>query len=416
MAQEKTSSSVQKRNKQNIDFERLKQAWEKIQQIQARVPVRKSKISLVEKIKDENGNEHVKVHMSDGGSFNDIGDKKELFKKMMPKRPNIGRLLSLLDAVRMFGFPAVAGRLPSKLKRILAHLCKKNGIPFNPRKKNNQKQNNASQPDEQKSLNLLKNNSKVISSDFPSVPITSGEALNVALQQQKQANNIYLKDRLQRCQREIKEEFFDSLRKELAETEKAKSENKQLNENQKTILNMARFYGISINKNEEKPSPEQNKHRKELEITSLPAKFQKKLTEKTEHYESICAAKNKATEAVCSDLKHNHYLCHTPINISQKELAEKAASLLPPPAQRNKASLKAVQTNFQEQIRKNSHAVKALRQQQKENAKNIFRKIFSPERKTPLNKKLKDISNMQRKSFTEHAVIHNLIKKRLLSY
>ena len=53
---------------------------------------------------------------------------------------------------------------------------------------------------------------------------------------------------MKRCEDEIKEDFFDSLRKELVEIEKRKTENKQLNEAQKIIEKMACFYGIDTDK------------------------------------------------------------------------------------------------------------------------------------------------------------------------
>lgn len=416
MAKEKSSSFEQKEKKKNINFETLKHVWKKLQYQQNRIPSRQSKISLVERVKDNNGNEYIEIHLSDGGSIKDVGDQKALFQKMMPKKINIGRLLSLLSAVRLFGFNAVAERLSAEMKRALAYLCKKNGIPLAPSQKKKTKHLSSSGISDNKDKNPFAHQ-RERNANALSAPITSNDALNLAIQQQKKENKRFLDNRLKRCEDEIKEEFFDSLRKELVEIEKRKTENKQLNEAQKTIEKMACFYGIDTDKIKEQ-TPEQKKHCKELKISSLPAHLQKKSAERINHYKNICNTKNKAIDAVYFRLKHDSCLKNAPINISRKELAEKAASLLPPPAQRDEISLKETEKNIQNQIKKDIQEINDFRKKQKEDVKNILRNNYAHSKSnTSFLKEInKIIIKTKRKSFKQNPTVYNLINKRQLSY
>ena len=128
--------------KKGVEIERLKHTWEILQKKQKSAPYGKRNVSIssVKVVDDDNGKKVVQVRLSNGGKINDAGDKKDVFQSMIPKnRVNLGRLMSLVEAVRALGFAAVAMGLPPELKRALLQACQKCGIPLKVEKKTNEK-------------------------------------------------------------------------------------------------------------------------------------------------------------------------------------------------------------------------------------------------------------------------------------
>ena len=124
----------------NFDAERVKLLWERLQKDQKDAPYnRGASISSVKIVNDGNGGKTVQIRMSNGHKINDSGNQMDLFRAMTPKkRINLGRLMSLIEAVRTLGFEAVAMGLPPELKRALLQACKKCGIPLKVERKNQQ--------------------------------------------------------------------------------------------------------------------------------------------------------------------------------------------------------------------------------------------------------------------------------------
>ncbi|MBR1946117.1 MAG: hypothetical protein IJ846_07495 [Alphaproteobacteria bacterium] len=123
-----TVSKKQKKenNAKNRDVMRLKRAWERLKNRQAFVPLRKAKIYSVDVIDDGNGGKTLQVRMSDGGKFNDNGDKRNVFHTIVHKRKRgFSRLMSLVEIARVAGVDTVSSSLPPDLRRVFMRIYKR---------------------------------------------------------------------------------------------------------------------------------------------------------------------------------------------------------------------------------------------------------------------------------------------------
>ena len=123
-----TDSKEQKKENhaKNRDVMRLKRAWERLKNHQAFIPSRKAKIYSVDVIDDGNGGKTLQVRMSDGGKFDDNGDKRNLFHTMVRRRKNgFSRLMSLVEIARVAGVDTVSSSLPSDLRRVFMRIYKR---------------------------------------------------------------------------------------------------------------------------------------------------------------------------------------------------------------------------------------------------------------------------------------------------
>ena len=100
------------------DMRRLKKAWDRLKARQAHIPLRKARIYSVNIVDDGKGGKTLQVLMSDGGKFNDGGNKKNLFHSMERRRKHsFSRLMSLVALARIAGVDTVASDLPPGIRR-----------------------------------------------------------------------------------------------------------------------------------------------------------------------------------------------------------------------------------------------------------------------------------------------------------
>ena len=404
---------------QQPDLRRLKRAWEKVRDHQANHSPfrRKARISSVKIVQDEKGQKAVEVQMSDGGKFNDVGDKRDLFVAMSAKKkPNLNQLMALVEAVRSFGFDSVAMGLPPELKRALLKACKQCGVSLKPQEKKKVKisSSSSSRKKEDSLLSFYKKPEQEQKPDhnapyrlpLPDYPITSVKSLDMAVEEQKRLNRQYLQNRLKRCENEIKDEYFDQFRKQLKEIEIAIAEGKPLNQNQQMIKQFADTYGLKADKRQEKPNPEQAKARKKLEIKDLPEAFQKKMKERTEHYTSICNAKLMALDVKRNELQNDYFQNGTEINMSQLDLAKSVAALLPSAQDRNAQNMAQTMDRLNSALENSNAELKQTKRDYRTRAEQLLFQEMSPnpERAKPI-KKRKRPEAILRKSYEENAPV-----------
>lgn len=405
----------------SVDIDRLMYAWERLQKEQESMPFRKRRtcISSVKIVDDGKGHKSVQVNLSDGGKINDIGDKKDVFLSMAPqKQINLGRLASLLEAVRALGFAAVAMGLPPELKRALLHACERCGIPLKVEKK--QKQNNnmaiqnktASKSSSAPASFMSALKEKERSATSSNTRITSPNSLDITVRRLQQQNKDYLENRLRRCENEIKEDFFDQCRKQLPVI--AGKRNGNLTIEERKILEFANRCGLASDTNLEKPTPEQIKARSSLILFELPQEFQKKFTERKNRYCSICQAKNKALEVTRTELTHKYHE-NKNFNISETDMIQSATSLLPSKEKWDQKHLGRFMQNMSSQLKETKTKISAFRQEKRKqiaahliNTMESFRKdeISSAyqEQQTPAIK--------HRQSFVQNVLVQDLMKDR----
>ena len=396
-------------------------AWEGLQKEQESMPFRKQRtcISSVKIVDDGKGHKSVQVNLSDGGKINDIGDKKDVFHSMLPKKQiNLGRLASLLDAVRALGFAAVAMGLPPELKRALLHACERCGIPLKVEKK--QKQNNMAIQNKTASnsssaaptsfMSALKERERSATSS--NIRITSLNSLDITVRRLQQQNKDYLENRLRRCENEIKEDFFDQCRKQLPVIAGKRKDDLTIEE--RKILEFSNRCGLASDTNLEKPTLEQIKARSSLLLFELPQEFQKKFTERKNRYCSICQAKNKALEVMQTELTHK-YQENKHFNISETDMIQSATSLLPPKEKWEQKHLGRFMQNMSGRLKETKTKISAFRQEKRKqiathliNTMESFRKdeISSAyrEQQTPAIK--------HRQSFVQNVLVQDLMKDR----
>jgi len=94
------------------------------------------KITDVRIVFDSQGREQgVKVSFAGGGSIRDFGDKINVFHDVRRKKPRFNKLFALLQAIKERGWAAVEGEIPPEMREIVLRVCKRVGIPLNPKEK-----------------------------------------------------------------------------------------------------------------------------------------------------------------------------------------------------------------------------------------------------------------------------------------
>ena len=406
-------------NESSVDLNRLMSAWESLQKEQESMPFRKRRtcISSVKLVDDGKGHKSVQVNLSDGGKINDIGDKKDVFHSMLPKKQiNLGRLASLLAAVRVLGFAAVAMGLPPELKRALLHACERCGIPLKVEQK--QKQNNnmalqnktASNSSSAPTSFMSALKEKERSSASSNIRITSPNMLDITVRRLQQKNKDYLADRLLRCENEIKKDFFDQCRKQLPLIKKKTD----LTLEEKKILDIVNRCGLASDTNLEKPTPEQIKARNSLILLELPQEFQKKFAERKSRYCSICQAKNKALEVTQTELAHK-YRENKNFNISETDMIQNATSLLPSKEKWDQKHLGRFMQSMSGQLKEAKTKMSSFRQEKrKEIAAHLVNTMesFRKSKLSSIDRKQQAPMIKHRQSFVQNALVQDLMKDR----
>lgn len=123
-----TKKLQQKNNAAMKNIHRLKKAWERLKARQAFVPLRKARIYSVNIVDDGKGGKTLQVIMSDGGKFNDEGNKKNLFHSMERRRKHsFSRLMSLVALARIAGVDTVSSNLPPRVRRAFMRVYSRHG-------------------------------------------------------------------------------------------------------------------------------------------------------------------------------------------------------------------------------------------------------------------------------------------------
>ena len=404
------------------DLQRLKKAWEHLQKMQAETlgRLRKSKavgqISSVRIITDQSGKQSVRVDLVGGGRITDIGDKRDVFQKMMPKRKvNIGKIISLLDAVRLYGFAAVAMGLSPAMKALLLKACKNCNVPLRPKQEKTfshtlkSAANNTFLPNKD---NSFQNNPATTVSRIDSLPF-----LDEMIARQKAENNARLKDLLQRTQEKAREEYFDQIRTTLTEIEQKQRRGEPLSEEELKLQKQAERFGLKTDKSKEVINDYQKEERRALPLRELPENIQKKQKSAEQRYRAICSSKNKAAELIrtihAQEIENKHSLF-----LSPNDLAREAAAYLPPPEQRDMKNLTASMEKIQSQTIIRKDELKKTRQERQDRASALMAKTMSAAvmKQTKAHRQIKTIEKhpekIQRQSFLSNAVMQELINRR----
>ncbi len=406
------------------DLYRLKSAWEHLQKAQAETLSRfkKSKavgqISSVRIVTDISGKKTVQVSLVGGGKIMDIGDKRAVFQKMMPKKNvNIGRILSLLDAVRQYGFAAVAMGLSPAMKALLLKACKNCGIPLQAKQK--------------KSSNMVKSASAKI---LPGLPnrngrykpqkdenlflVDSARSLQDTIQRQKQENDAYLQYVLHRAQERAKEKYFDRLRTVLIEIERLQKNGFALTEEQIKAKQQAERFGLKSDTTNENVTERQKKERQAFSLRELPQDIRDELRNEKKRYRAIRASKNKAADLVHA-MHAQDFEKGQSLKLSAAELAREAVSYLPPPDQRNIQNLASSMENIKSRTVQKKEELKKIKKEKQDRTANLMAETMSAaaSKKTKLQQQLHRRSMEQpdivhRKSFLSNAVMQELINRR----
>lgn len=422
---ERTDTEKQKTEKQSFtkDLYRLKNAWERLQKAQAETlsRFRKSKtvgqISSVRIVTDMSGKKTVQVSLVGGGKIMDIGDKRAVFQKMMPKKNvNMGRIISLLDAVRQYGFAAVAMGLSPAMKALLLKACKNCGVPLQVKQ-------------QKSSYNMVKSTSPQILADLSGrnnrykqpeeenlFSVDSVRSLQDTIQRQKKENDDRLRYVLQRAQERAKEKYFDRLRTSLIEIEQLQKNGSSLTEEQIKVKQLAERFGLKSDKSKETITDQQRKERQSMPLRELPKDIQDELKNEKRRYRAIRTSKNKAADLV--------YTMHTQdfekgrsLKLSAAELAREATAYLPPPDQRNVQNLTSSIENIKNQTVQKKEELNKIKKEKQNRAAALMAQTMSatsPTR-TQLQQQIKSMESsrtVHRKSFMSNAVMQELINRR----
>lgn len=422
---ERTDADPKKTENQPFtkDLYRLKSAWENLQKAQAEMLSRfkKSKavgqISSVKIVTDMSGKKTVQISLVGGGKIMDAGDKRAVFQKMMPKKNvNIGRILSLLDAVRQYGFAAVAMGLSPAMKALLLKACKNCGIPLQVKQK-------------KPSYNMVKSASPQILADLSgrnnrykqpeeenSFSVDSARSLQDTIQRQKKENDDRLRYVLHRAQERAREKYFDRLRTALIEIEQLQKSGVSLTDEQLKAKQLAERFGLKSDKNSETITDQLKKERQSMPLRELPQDIQDELRNEKKRYRAIRASKNKAAELVHA-MHARDFEKGRSLKLSAAELAREAASYLPPPNQRNIQNLKFSMEKIKNQTVQEKEELNKIKKEKQDRAAALMVKTMSAAapKKTKLQQQIKSIEQpctVHRKSFLSNAVMQELINRR----
>lgn len=364
----------------NKDINRLKGAWTHLLKMQSNMGRgRRSKsvgqIASIELVTDTDGRQKVQINLVGGGKVLDAGDKRAVFQEMLPqKNINLGRIASLLDAVREFGFDAVAAGLSPAMKALLMKACRHCGINLKKREKIKTAPVQ-SNPRFKWLFNLRNEQNKALSlltppAPPPSVEINSPRQLQNAVNRQIATNKEYLDYVLKRTEERARNRFFDHLRGHLAEIKQKNGS--LLTDEEKNILKLAKRYGLEANRNEETPSKHQMRARQELDTTNLPHDIQCEMHAAKKRYRAICDAKNKAVK-----LAEAEHACHRIGKdgqpLTSDALAREAAAKLP--ADRSIENLQSFLKEIGERLDERRAEIKTARQEHRDRVCNILRQV-----------------------------------------
>lgn len=389
----------------NKDINRLKGAWTHLLKMQSNMGRgRRSKsvgqIASIELVTDTDGRQKVQINLVGGGKVLDAGDKRAVFQEMLPqKNINLGRIASLLDAVREFGFDAVAAGLSPSMKALLMKACRHCGINLKKREKIKTAPVQ-SNPRFKWLFNLRNEQNKALSlltppAPPPSVEINSPRQLQNAVNRQIATNKEYLDYVLKRTEERARDRFFDHLRGHLAEIKQKNGS--LLTDEEKNILKLAKRYGLEANRNEETPSKHQMRARQELDTTTLPHDIQCEMHAAKKRYRAICDAKNKAVK-----LAEAEHACHRIGKdgqpLTSDALAREAAAKLP--ADRSIENLQSFLKEIGERLDERRAEIKTARQEHRDRVCNILRQVCATTDRR-CEKKPTRSANAHRKNFKD---------------
>lgn len=425
MAQNKDRKTAAKPEKKapSKDLNRILGAWERLMKEQTEIAgrSRKSKtagqISSVGIVRDENGNASVRVALVGGGKVMDAGDRRDAFQSMIPQKSiNIGRIISLLNAVRLYGYDTVAAGLSPEMKAMLLKACERCGISL------------SGQPKTARvnvSVNLYGDkDAPVFSKDggdgakgrdaawqmpWPEGAIATPSALKTAAQEQKMRNESYLKFVLNRAKERVKQEYFDRLVQQAGMIGQAQAKGEPLTAEQKNVLALVDALGLGA----EQPTEKQMREREKFPLKKLPKDLHKKLHEEIERYETICKAKNMAADYVCH--KHLHDLeCGCGCCCSAEEFAREAAEHLPPAKERRGDNLRQALEDISERLAEKRAERKENRKARRQKLSQLMTKIMTAESpKQGLHMVLQQIKpSPARTGFAENAVVREMMARR----
>lgn len=403
------------------DVNRLKNAWTRLFKMQSNIGRgRRSKsvgqISSVELVTGADGRQRVQINLVGGGKVLDAGDKRSVFREMLPQKSvNLGRIASLLDAVREFGFDAVASGLSPAMKALLMKACRHCGVAL----KKQEKAKPA--PVQSKSsfkwlFNLRAEHAKAFASSEqrltpppapPVVEITSPRKLQNAVDHQKAANKAYLDYVLKRAEERARAKFLDHLREHLTEIERKKGAD--LTDGEKDVLKLANRYGLKADRAAEKPSERQSRARRKLDVNNLPRDILCEMHAAKKRYRAICDAKNQAVELTgaehardCANAKDKP--------LTSDVLAREAAAKLP--ADRSVENLQTFLKEIGERLDERRAEAKAARQERRDRVRDILRQVCA----TPDNRREKTpAQSARRKNFKDAlspSLLNEIVKRR----
>ena len=350
----------------------------------------------------------------------DRGDQRAAFQRMVPKRNiNIGKLLSLLNAVREYGFSAVAMGLSPAMKALLLKACKKCGISLKKQAKN-------------VSYSIAESKIPERSVEKPSQPFfffqkkddllstTSPFFLEMAIRHQKEQNNRYLQLVLKRAEDRAKEKYFNRIRLALIIIAQQQGNGIPLTKDQIKIKELAERFGLQSDKNKEKLTREQQKQRQLLSLQELPKDVQEQLNIDKKRYRAIHASKNKAADLVYM-IHKKEMLNGKKVDLTALNLAREAVSFLPPPEKRSVENLALSMQKIKNFSLKQKEEITQIRNKKQQNASTLIRDSMSSSSKSrpkPLHQQIKNIktenlnTSVQRKSFLSNTVIQELLSQQ----
>ena len=409
-----------KKKKTDNEVERLKLLWERLQKDQKDAPYgRGAGISSVKIVSDGKGGKTVQISLSNGKKINDVGDKEYLYQAMAPKkRINLGRLMSLIEAVRTLGFDAVAMGLPPELKRALLQACQRCGIPLKVEKNLQQKKMivllNKREP-----VKKVKTSPKRVVA-APAVKkirpafsvMTSPKTLDVAVRFEQKRNKEYLALRLARCEKEAKEEFLTLCCQASSAFDRKKDG--KLTEEEKKIVTFIKRYASKADNVSEFFSENREKLLKKMSLNDLPESLRKKCMERQERYKYICSARSKALEMAQMELKKGYYQKNAPINLSIAALVRLSASKMPAPKDRNLKNLTQTVSNMNSSLKQSRQELKQTLREKRKRIGDILAGYLHHEKGKETSRPASQ--NIHRHNFIETAVARDLLEKRTAAY
>jgi len=238
--------------------------------------------------------------------------------------------------------------------------------------------------------------------------ITSLSDLDKAAVDLKRAYEKFRDFRTEQCKEEIKKDFFDSLNKQVKEI---KASGKPLSPEDKKVLECAKQYGITGDKEGQPLTPNQRKAREELRIENLPKNLQIQFEKRKQYYADIYTAKIAAVDLTCAQIRFDHRKDHHSLNLSVKELDTMIRGHLPPADKMNSETIQKTLQGIKEEHQ-------ALQQKQRQAQRNGYEKnmetmtkYMTSENNGKTSKKQKSqqiCEHIQRRTFKENVSLKNL--------